>query len=296
MNKQTNIRILIHGLYAAQKLRIATGNRIVANFKVKLGQAPSEKEETLDAAGKKLLKDLRATYKLITDGVIGALPTQRKFKGTELINSYIELMLVDQYMTLEQAEETQFLRLKIVLEDYPIYTQFLEGVAGVGPAMAGVILSEIDIHKAEYPSSLWKYAGLDVAADGRGRSRKAEHLVKVNYKDSEGKDKERNSITFNPFLKTKLIGVLGPSLVKQVAKEGKEASPYRVTYDNYKHRLQNMPAHSEKSDGHINNMAIRYMVKRFLVDLYVAWRALEGLPVADEYSVAKLGMVHKVAT
>lgn len=42
-------------------------------------------------------------------------------------------------------------------------------------------------------------------------------------------------------------------------------------------------------------MALRYMVKRFLVDLYKAWRALEGLPVIQEYSEAVLNMPHKQA-
>jgi hypothetical protein len=37
------------------------------------------------------------------------------------------------------------------------------------------------------------------------------------------------------------------------------------------------------------------MIKRFLVDLYKAWRPLEGLPVAPEYSEAKLGLKHKSA-
>jgi hypothetical protein len=42
-------------------------------------------------------------------------------------------------------------------------------------------------------------------------------------------------------------------------------------------------------------MAVRYAVKRFLVDLHYKWRALEGLPVSEEYSVAKLGIIHKKA-
>jgi len=37
------------------------------------------------------------------------------------------------------------------------------------------------------------------------------------------------------------------------------------------------------------------MIKMFLVDLYNAWRRLEGLPVAPTYSEAKLGKVHKIA-
>ncbi len=49
---------------------------------------------------------------------------------------------------------------------------------------------------------------------------------------------------------------------------------------------------AEVSKGRRHNMALRYMVKRFLVDLYKVWRALEGLPIAPEYSEAKLGMKH----
>lgn len=39
-------------------------------------------------------------------------------------------------------------------------------------------------------------------------------------------------------------------------------------------------------------MAMRYMVKRFLVDLYVAWRTIEGLTVEPEYNEGKLGHKH----
>jgi hypothetical protein len=56
-----------------------------------------------------------------------------------------------------------------------------------------------------------------------------------------------------------------------------------------------MDAHKEKSKGHRHNMAIRYMIKIFLIDLYKNWRALEGLPVAPSYAEAKLGKIHKKA-
>ena len=159
---------------------------------------------------------------------------------------------------------------------------------GVGPAMAGVIISEIDITKAEYPSSLHKYAGVDVAGDGQGRSRRAEHLEDSEYTDKEGKLQTKKGITFNPFLKTKLVGVLGSSFIKQ----SPDKCEYRKIYDDYKHRIENMDAHKEKSKGHRHNMAVRYMIKMFLIDLYNAWRKLEGLPVAPTYTEAKLGKVH----
>jgi hypothetical protein len=48
----------------------------------------------------------------------------------------------------------------------------------------------------------------------------------------------------------------------------------------------------EKSKGQRHNMAMRYMVKMFLIDLYTKWRTLEGLPVSVPYSEAKLGIKH----
>ncbi len=292
MNRDS-LRTMVRGAYDVQKLRIMMGNRIVANLKARLGQAPGEKEETLDAEGKNILKSIRLCYTKITDG-LKAFPRQGDFQGDEVISSYTELCLVAQYIDLEKHEAVHFRRLGNILKDFPIWTEFLEGVRGVGPAMAGVIVSEIDIHKARYPSSLWAYAGLDVAGDGRGRSRKKEHLVQRTYIDKNGKEAERVGITFNPFLKTKLIGVLGSSFIKQPA----DKCPYRAIYDEQKHRLESHAKYgvdTETSKGHRHNMAVRYMVKRFLVDLYIAWRGLENLTVSAEYSEAKLGRRHDAA-
>jgi hypothetical protein len=286
----SNLKTIVRGAYDIQKNRIQTGNRLVGNFKAKLGQAPSEKEDTIDKEGQQVLLNLRRSHKLLTDGV-ASFPRQATFKGDEVISDYTELCLVDNYLELEAQEKSHFKRLGNILKGYPIYNEFLLGVTGVGPAMAGVMLSEIDITKAEYPSSLHKYAGLDVASDGQGRSRKKEHLEDSEYVDAEGEVKIKKGITFNPFLKTKLVGVLGSSFIKQ----SPDKCIYRKIYDDYKHRLEHMDAHKEKSKGHRHNMAVRYMVKMFLVDLYNAWRRIEGLPVAPTYSEAKLGKVHKIA-
>jgi hypothetical protein len=286
----SNLKTIVRGAYDIQKNRIQTGNRLVGNFKAKLGQAPSEKEDTIDKEGQQVLLNLRRSHKLLTEGV-ASFPRQATFKGDEVISDYTELCLVDNYLELEAQEKSHFRRLGNILKGYPIYNEFLLGVTGVGPAMAGVMLSEIDITKAEYPSSLHKYAGLDVASDGQGRSRKKEHLEDSEYVDAEGEVKIKKGITFNPFLKTKLVGVLGSSFIKQ----SPDKCVYRKIYDDYKHRLEHMDAHKEKSKGHRHNMAVRYMVKMFLVDLYNAWRRIEGLPVAPTYSEAKLGKVHKIA-
>jgi len=285
-NNRDNLRTMVRGAYDIQKLRIQMGNRIVGNFKSKLGQEPGQTEEDgVDAEGKAVLASLRAHYKKIADGV-ARFPRAKDFVGDGVIDTYTELCLIAEYVELEDQEKKHFRRLTSVLEEFPIYVQFLEPIKGIGPAMAGVIVSEIDITKARHPSSLWKYAGLDVASDDRARSRKAEHLVEKAYTNKDGEEATRNSITFNPFLKTKLTGVLASSFLKATPNH------YRDVYDGYKNRLESHPAHHEKSKGWRHNMAMRYMVKMFLIDLHVAWRALEGLPVSLPYHEAKLGHRH----
>ena len=285
-NNRDNLRTMVRGAYDIQKLRIQMGNRIVGNFKAKLGQEAGETEDdSVDAEGKAILASLRAHYKKIADGVAG-FPRAKDFQGNGVIDTYTELCLIAEYVELEDQEKKHFRRLTSVLEEFPIYVQFLEPIKGIGPAMAGVIVSEIDITKARHPSSLWKYAGLDVASDGRGRSRKADHLVEKAYTNKDGDAAMRNSITFNPFLKTKLTGVLAGSFLKTTPNH------YRDIYDGYKNRLESHPAHQEKSKLWRHNMAMRYMVKMFLIDLYVAWRTIEGLPVSLPYHEAKLGHRH----
>jgi len=281
------LRTLVRGSYDVQKIRIQMGNRIVANWKAKLGQEPSQPEKEMDKEGKELLDALRAQYKSITEGLL-SMPKPKDFKGTELISTFTEFCLVAQFLQLEEAEKEHFNRMEKTLDNYRLWTEYLKDVKGVGRAMAGVMLSEFDIHKAKYASSLHKYAGLDVAEDGRGRSRRKEHLIDVEYTTKDGKTDTRKSITFNPFLKTKLIGVLGPSFLRA----GREDNPYAEAYYNYKNRLENHAVYKDKTKGHRHNMAIRYAVKIFLIDLYAKWKEIEGLPAHPPYAEAKLGLKH----
>lgn len=297
MNDQRReLRTLVRGAYDVQKLRIEMGNRIAGNFKAKLGQEPGKSEDTLEDDAKAVLASLRGAYKKLTDG-LKRFPTAKGFEGDEVISSYTELVLIDQYIALEKRETEHFARLKGVLTEFAIWREFLEGVRGIGPAMAGVIISEFDIHRAKYPSSLWAYSGYDVARDGGGRSRRKEHLVEREYTDKNGKPATRVGLSFNPFLKTKLR-VLAELFIKM------RTEPYRKLYDDYKHRMESHAQFGVANDGVLiegkmitskgrrHAMAMRYMIKRFLIDLYNAWRPIEGLEVAPPYHEAKLKMRH----
>lgn len=383
------IRTMVRSVYDLQGIRIQMGNRITANWKSKLGlMSEGLNEAQLEKQEKKVLKQLRDDYKRITDGIIkegddaaSKIPTARKFKGTELIDSYAELVLVDQYMQILSSEERMFRSLTTVLKDNPVYMEFLQHVDGVGPAMAAVLLSEIDLSRANYPSSLWKLAGLDTVTVGKyvdangvegtipgwqieefhalngpdaimmahdrypvtlvnvGRSKQEHCLVWKDYKAADGTIKKKKSITFNPFLKTKLVGVLAGSFLKvgtstvngkKVGKANRlemaknigfkedpdsglildlqvvdflrergyevviEPSPYARMYYDYKNRLQNSPAHKDKTDLHRHRMSLRYVAKMFLNEFYAEGRKILGLPVVPTYAEAKLGLTHGV--
>lgn len=289
MNNETqkqNIKTLVRGAYDIQKLRIQMGNRIVANFKSQLGISPGEVEQdVLDLKGKQILKDLLADYDKIADAIV-ANYNKVDFKGCLLISNLAEAALVSGYKELVANEAANFKWLAYIVQQHPLWKAFLKDVRGVGPTIAGVIMSEFDIHRAKYPSSLIMYCGLDVAPDGRGRGKYSEHLIDVEYKARNGQIKTKKSITFNPFLKTKMIGILAPSFLKS------KNEKYSTIYYNYKTRYENHPKHKDKSKKHRHNMAIRKMISIFLIDLHVAWRTLEGLEVSVPYHEAKLGLKH----
>lgn len=281
------VRIMTRSAYDAQKLRMMVGNRLVGNFKLKLGIDITKTEEAqaadVEKEAMKMLAELRKEYDRLADCFRSKKNRDVAFSENRLLTGTTEYYLADEYFGLLQNEEKNFRNLGKVLEEVPIYTEFLLGVRGCGPAMSGVIISELDPHKARTPSSFWKYCGLDVGDDGKGRTRKAEHLVDRAYKDKEGNDAVRKSITYNPFAKTKIMGVLAGSFLRC-------GSPYAQAYADYKNRLENHPSHKDKTVAHRHQMAMRFMAKRFLVDLHKKWRELEGLEVTEEYAVRKLGM------
>jgi hypothetical protein len=311
------LKLMVRGSYDLQQLRIAAGLRLCANFRAKLKEAEGdepdeqENEHELSADAEKVIDRLRQSYRRLTDGVARnrTLPAAQGFVGDELISTYTEIVLANQYFALEEQERRQFRQLEANLDPIPIYSEYLADVVGIGPALAAVLISYFDPHKARHASSFWKYAGLDVASDGAGRSRRKEHLVEREYVDRNGKVAVRQSVTFEPWLKTKLMGVLAPSFLRT-------NSPWRASFDGYKHRILSDPSREKVTlaewkkrnaagdpnlrqlwaPGRIKDAALRYMVKQFLADFWIKWRTLEGLEVGEPYAVAKQGArPHKAA-
>lgn len=283
--RRVQMRATVQGYYDAQKLRIQCGLRMVAAYKVGLGQDPGTRETQIDSEGQKILKALRASYRRITDG-IARQPRLADFDGDEIISDSALAALTVQYEDLVRTEANQERLITAMVKSHPMWPWFKE-VRGIGPVFAAVLISTIRIDRADHASDVWAYAGYDVAPDGRGRGRYKEHLVDREYVSASGEAAVRKSITFNPFLKTK-CRLIAESFVRQPAK----LSEFRRVYDDYKHRIENSERHAEKTKGHRHAMAMRYVVKIFLLKMWMAWREVEGLPVTPSYHEGKLGHKH----
>lgn len=283
----------------------------------------------------------------------------------------MDYRLTSSYVLLLKSEDEAVKTLDKYVKMHPLWENFFEGIKGCGTLMSAVCIAYLDVYKARYVSSFYRYAGLDTVQDmdkdGNplfrtldGKNRKVRHKMCYTYQcdgdfyygkvyktgefDSEGNeiitsdtgellnseygiagdgsfvyedietketytgevcisqhgrrmgdtemfeyiDKNGNKalkrgITYNPVLKTKLMGVLTGCLLK--AKD----PVYSSIYYDYRARLDNSVEHKDKTSGHKSMMAQRYMVKQFLRNLWTTWRTLEGLEVNLPYEVAKLG-------
>lgn len=160
---------------------------------------------------------------------------------------------------LQKLEDDAYDDIKKMLKTIPFFVDVLSErprFRGIGPTMAGVILSEFDINRASTPSDFWAYAGLHVV-DGH-----APKLVKGE------------KAKFNKWLRTRMVGVLADVLIKC-------KSPWTKLYYDYKHRKES--AGWGKHDMHRHVASKRYMIKMLLLDIWRRWREHAGLPLRESY-------------
>ena len=197
-------------------------------------------------------------------------------------------------------------RLKKVLKRFPIYTEWLKGVKGVGTIAAATIVSSINVHEATTVSKIWQYCGLNPGmVRGKKRKERKDGNFELIVTDTMIRGDKMTAGFVSPFnkqLRTALCGVLADGFIKAQA-------PYALDYYYpYKERLAQSEntvseirkagakaeaiAWKDAKKAHRDRAAKRYMIKHFLRDLYVQWRTMEGLPVREPYQEAYLGHKH----
>lgn len=97
---------------------------------------------------------------------------------------------------LQDIERDALKEVSRLVDQFPIYHEFLKDVRGVGPTLSGVLISEINIERCTTVSKLWAWCGLAVK-DGKAI-----------------KKKRGEKLSYNPWLKSKVTKVLGDCLLK----------------------------------------------------------------------------------
>ena len=207
------------------------------------------------------------------------------------------LSLTDRREAVWDMEQRTLNDLKPYVHNHPLWKYYLVHVNGVGVAMAGVLISEIDIYKADMASKIISFAGI-ATGKTRGKIKRNGKIVVTDDLIAIDKKTKGYLRPYCQFLKDKLLGVLMGQFLKA---HGKSFSKYAMIFYNRRQRREAMDW-GEKSKrpkdpkkpraAHQFADARRYAIKIFLIDLYVAWRTIEGLPVREPYEEEYLDKVH----
>lgn len=193
------------------------------------------------------------------------------------------------------------------LRQIPIYQHFLGKVFGLGPATAAALICNVNIHRAERPSQLRRFCGLavfngrlehKVAGQKNAYStemRTAIYLMFVSLNKLQGqKCNDRPLGTSSKYLKVWLDYKARMSqserfdaeqnVVLDLDEDGELVPKTR--------KLAGGKAYNVAALGFFHATGWHKAADVLLEDLYIVWRALEGLPVWPSYYAAKLGYVH----
>jgi hypothetical protein len=162
------------------------------------------------------------------------------------------------------------------LKKLPVYNLFLKNVYGVGPVVAAYLCATINIRRAEKPSQLQRYCGLAVI-DGHfeRRSGGPKYDPKGNLTEATG--------TFNQELRTRIFQAFS----SMWRTKGTGSSKYIDIWENT--RARDLLKANDKgkiesngkevsAKGHAFQKGWHVAAQLFAYDLYLVWRAIEGLP------------------
>ena len=234
-----NIKALVNGFYDFQLHRIRLGNVLCANFYNKIGIKPGQKVDAkeLETIKQVILTKLKTEHKLLADALtqksikLGSIQQFNREKFDELIegaekrgiiSTIAEYKMVTNYLLVRQHEEELKKGFADILTKFRLWNEYLNLIPGIGPTLGAIIVASFDIYKADHVSSFWKFAGIDSVQfrefdgkwDGRARGKYKEHVIKREYTNKEGETKEKDSLTYGPWLHSKLLKVMSECLIK----------------------------------------------------------------------------------
>jgi hypothetical protein len=201
------------------------------------------------------------------------------------------------YANAWEQEREMGAQMQAIIGRHPAWP-WLRGVRGIGSVLAARLLSRLDVGRAPSPASFWAYCGLGTVAaeelmcercgarvfvapgtkvsaphaaagkrgscEGPLRPRGLTHSVRV----AQGRPRRGERAAYDLEAKT-ICYLIGVSFVRC-------GGPYREVYDDRKAYL--LAKHTDWPAKRVHLAAVRATVKRFLADLWVAWREAEDHP------------------
>ena len=225
--------------------------------------------------------------------------------SNKIINSQIEMDLVDTFIDIHNMELKAENKLAGLLSSFPMWTDCLSQVSGVGPVIGATLIAKIDIFKTNSPGSLIRFFGLTVEDDGKGTSKRREHNVPMEFINSKGELAYKWGTGYDPQKQSFAISKIGDSFKKRGS-----ANPYGIAYRQKKKQyalaerfgikdakskgglLRDKEGRHVPNKGHIDKAAIRWMCKIFLIDLWLFWAAFEGVPIKASYYARYINPLH----
>jgi len=255
------LRLIVETYYQVQDVRMRTDQRI---------QEYAEEAALAAVVGEMQVVALRnagdhnkSYKKAIKDLKTGVGPEQMKFiEGYDVAVKGLESEKRHRKVNDLMREQETLLKTQAMNEigDHPLWKEWLCKVRGIGPCLAGGIISWINIHKCPHASNLISYAGMGVVIekyiclkcnlilDGnqipsledrmkQGQPHEAARCPKCqNFFQVMGHGARREKkkvLGYNPNVKT-LCWKIGESFVKQPA----EKSGYRKIYDKFRTQIE----------------------------------------------------------
>ena len=195
--------------------------------------------------------------------------------------------LIKYYKDLQMTEDNLGKSIGSYVNNFEIYSKYLKHISGIGPILSANLISMITpIDKFQKPSMLVAYAGLagqyyDQECENGHKMFSSSPKVKCPIFETDTgekcdakiikstmmqgimKRKKGYHIMENTKLKTTLY-----KIATSFEKQSSEKSQYRALYDAKKAEYN---SRTDMTKGHARMMVLRYIEKRFLVNLHVVW-------------------------
>lgn len=223
--------------------------------------------------------------------------------------------LVWYHNRLYNTEKELAKRLDSWSSTHPLRINFLSHIQGIGPILSSALIAWLaPVSRFSNISKLWAYAGMSPFHYQCKCEKKHKFLlthpaatcpVKVGTKRESCKAKiiecvkvnkpirhKRGYLAFfNPHMKT-LMWKVASSFEKQKAEKSFYRRIYQTKKAEYLQRADLKKPIDDKVKGaklHVRLMSMKFTSKRFLADMWLFWRKLEGLPVTKPYAHTVLG-------